>query len=103
MNPQKCVRSVVTALLLGMFAWAVALSVAPQWHERIHADANRVEHHCAVTFIAAGNYEHSAPPSFVGAPELSPRFSKIPALRSVWVQSLFLGAHIFAHAPPAHA
>ena len=103
MNPRKCAGRLVTALLLGMFAWALALTVAPQWHQRIHSDANRVEHSCAVTFIAAGNYEHSAPPSFVSAPELIPQFSKIPALRSVWVQPLFLGAHIFAHAPPAHA
>jgi hypothetical protein len=31
------------------------------------------------------------------------QFSKIPALTPCWVQSPFLGARIFEHAPPARA
>jgi hypothetical protein len=101
MNPRNRAARFAAALTVAGFAWAILLSVAPQWHERIHADANRVEHSCAVTFVASGSYEHSAQPSLVGAPGLAPQFSEIPALRSVWVPPLFLVAHIFAHAPPA--
>ena len=96
-------RAVVPVLLLAAFLWALALSASPQLHARIHADANRAEHTCAVTFIASGNYEHAAPPPLVSAPELASQFSKMPMLNSIWVRPLFLCAHLFAHAPPALA
>jgi len=39
----------------------------------------------------------------ITAPVPTVQFSKIPALNSQWVQSPFLGASIFEHAPPAFA
>jgi hypothetical protein len=83
------------------FLWALALIASPQLHQRVHKDANRVEHNCAVTMIASGSYDHAASPPLVSVPVPSVHFSKIPALTSQWVESPFLGACIFEHAPPA--
>lgn len=93
-------RALVATLLSVAFFWALALSASPQLHQRVHPDANHADHVCAVTFVASGSYEHFAQPSLVSAPGLAPQFSEIPALHPVWVRPLFLGAHIFAHAPP---
>src|SRR5437016_11495331 len=96
-------RAFVAGLLSAAFLWALALSASPQLHQRVHKDANRVEHSCAATMIASGSYDHAAHPPVVSAPDFALQFSKILALSSTWVQPLFLGAHIFAHAPPAHS
>jgi len=93
----------VAGFISTAFFWTLALSVCPQLHQFVHADANRVEHSCAVTMIASGSYDHAAHPPLVSAPNFARQFSKILALSSTWVQPLFLGAHIFAHAPPAHS
>ena len=91
------------AALLGLaFAWALVLSVSPQLHERIHPDANRVEHSCAVTFVASGTYEHSAPPPVIPQ-TVAITFARVADLNPTWVLSAFLGASIFEHAPPARA
>ncbi len=84
------------------FAWTLALSVSPQFHERIHPDANRVEHTCAVTFVASGTYEHSAPLLLI-APVAANTFARIADLNPAWVLSAFLGASIFEHAPPVNS
>jgi hypothetical protein len=86
--------------VVAAFLWSLVLSSSPQLHGRIHADANRTNHSCAVTLIASGSYDHAAHPPLVSAPELAFGFCKVPVLSSTWVQPLFLGAHIFAHAPP---
>jgi len=96
-------RTFVAALVSLGFFWALALSACPQLHQRVHADANRAEHNCAATMIAAGSYDHAAHPPLVSAPVSAIQFSKIPALTSRWVQSLFLDACIFEHAPPTRA
>jgi hypothetical protein len=83
------------------FLWALALSASPQLHQRVHKDANRAEHNCAVTMITSGSYDHAAHTVLVSAPVPALQFSKIPALTPCWVQSPFLGACIFEHAPPA--
>jgi hypothetical protein len=93
-------RAFVAALVSIGFFWALALSASPQLHQRVHADANRVEHSCAATMIASGSYDHATHPPLVSADALVPQFSKIPALTPCWVQSPFLGACIFEHAPP---
>lgn len=103
MNPRNCAARFAAALTVAGFAWAILLSVAPQWHERIHADANRVEHSCAVTFIAAGQCEHSA--HAPTATELHPpvSFDRVIVLSCSWVPSLFLSASLLEHAPPTHS
>jgi hypothetical protein len=93
-------RAFVATCVSAAFLWALALSVSPQLHQRFHTDANRVEHSCAVTMIASGSYDHSVQVP-LSAPVPAVLFSKIPALSPCWVQSTFLDACIFEHAPPA--
>jgi len=96
-------RALVAAFVSAGFLWALALSASPRLHEWTHADANRVEHSCAATMIASGSYDHASHPPLVSADVPAVQFSKIPALIPHWVQSPFLGASIFEHAPPAHS
>src|SRR5438874_5575949 len=93
--------ALVATVVYVAFFWTLLLSVSPQLHARIHADGNRTGHTCAVTLIATGSYDHAAPPPVVSQPQFTPRFSEVAAPRSNWVRPLFLGAHIFEHAPPA--
>jgi hypothetical protein len=95
-------RAFVTVLALAGFLSALTLSVSPQLHERIHPDANRDSHSCAVTLIAAGNVEHSPTTVLISAPAPIGEF-KVRELNSQWVESLFLLAAVFEHAPPASA
>jgi hypothetical protein len=94
-------RAFIGAWVCAAFVWALALSDSPQLHQRVHADAKRVEHTCAVTLITSGSYEHAAHPPLVSAPQPILEFSKTAVLNPVWVQPLILKAHVFAHAPPA--
>jgi hypothetical protein len=96
-------RVFVAAFVSVAFLWAFALNAAPQLHQRIHTDANRVDHSCAVTMIASGSYDHAAHVPSLSAPVPAAQFSKIPALTPQCVESPFLGASIFEHAPPARA
>ena len=94
-------RLLVTGGMFASLFLALVFAVAPQLHERIHPDAAASQHECAVTLIASGKYQQSDAPVLVSAPQPAVQFSKIPALRSVWVPAPFLGASIFEHAPPA--
>jgi hypothetical protein len=96
----NCRRAFVAAFVSVAFLWALALSASPQLHQRQHTDANRVEHGCVATMIASGSYNYSAHVPLVMAPAPGVQFSTIPALTPQWVESPFLGACIFEHAPP---
>ena len=98
---QSCVRVLVATVLFAVFSWTLLVRVSPQLHARIHADAHRADHVCAITLFGSGGYEHGTQPMLVTVPLPAVQFSKIPALTPCWVQSPFLGAHIFEHAPPA--
>jgi hypothetical protein len=102
-RPTNHGRAFLGILVSAAFLWALALSASPQLHQRIHTDANRVEHNCAATMIASGSYDHAVHVPLVSAPAPAVQLSKIPALTSQWVSSPFLGARIFEHAPPAHS
>jgi len=93
----------VAAFVLAAFLWALALSVSPQLHARVHPDASQSEHSCAATFVASGSYNHSAHAPLVSAPVPVVQFATIPALAPQWVESPFLSASIFEHAPPVCA
>src|SRR5947208_13647028 len=88
-------RALVATVISVTFLWALALSASSQLHQRVHKDANRVEHNCAGTMIASGRYDHAAHPPLLSAPVPAPRFSTIRALPPQWVQSPVLGARIF--------
>ena len=96
-------RGVIASSICAAFLGALALSVLPQWHELLHADAKAPRHECAVTLVSSGNYHQPAPAPLVTAPVPALHFSFVPALNPVWVASPFLGARIFEHAPPAFA
>jgi hypothetical protein len=94
-------RAFVAGFVSAAFLWALALSASSQLHQRVHPDANRAEHSCAVTMVGSGSYNYSAHVPLVSAPAPAVQFSKIPTLTPQWVASPFLGASIFEHAPPA--
>jgi hypothetical protein len=96
-------RGFAAAVAAAAFLWSLTLGVSPQLHARIHPDANQPDHTCAVTVMAAGNYTHSAPAPLVSTPVPLVHFSTVPALAPQWVESPFLSARIFEHAPPALA
>jgi len=100
---KNCAHVVVAAVLFAAFSWTLLVSVSPQLHARIHADASSSDHACAITLIASGSYEHAAQPPIVSPPEFGVRFRSSTTLASTWVKPLFLNAHVFAHAPPAHS
>ena len=96
-------RAWIGLLASAAFLWTLALTVSPQLHERIHSDANRIDHSCAVTFIASGSYNHSPVRAVVAVPDLVEQFFPVPTLTPQWVESAFLLARVFEHAPPAHS
>jgi hypothetical protein len=87
----------ITVLVLAAaIVLMLGLSVAPNLHERLHSASL---HECAVTLIASGSCHHGAAPLMI-APATPLQVSKIPALNQQWVESPFLSACIFEHAPP---
>lgn len=94
-------RTVIAFLASAAFLWTLALSTSPELHARVHKDANRAGHSCAVTMVASGKYNHSPAAPLVSVPVLVDQFSPIPVLTPHWVESSFLLARIFEHAPPA--
>ena len=95
-------RASVAVVTFAAFLWTLTLSVSPQLHERIHKDANRGEHACAVTFIASGKVDHSPVALIISRPGPIDEF-KIPELKPRWIESIFLIAAAFEHAPPSAA
>jgi len=102
-HSQTCARVFITAVLFATFSWTLLVSVSPRLHGSIHDDANRSDHVCAITLIASGSYEHASQPPLINAPRLDVGFAETLSLTPDWVRPLFLNAHIFAHAPPAHS
>lgn len=91
----------MAAITSAAFLWTLVLSASPQLHERIHSDANQVDHVCAVTFVAAGSVDHAPVALLISTPV--PLDGKIPELTPLWIQPLFLLASVFEHAPPANS
>jgi hypothetical protein len=100
MKGSTMTRASVAVLASAAFLWALTLSASPELHERVHPDANRVEHTCAATFIASGNYDHTPTALLISAPVPLGEFD-IPTLSPRWIQPVFLVAAVFEHAPPA--
>jgi len=89
-------------LLIAAIMLMLGLSAAPNLHERVHPTATSF-HECAVTLIASGSCHHTAAASFPIIAATDVKFSHTPALTSHWVESPFLVASIFEHAPPANS
>jgi hypothetical protein len=101
MKTSAAARAFGATFVSAAFLWILLLGGSPQLHARIHPDANRADHVCAVTLISTGSCDHAAPPPLVSRPQFTPLSAPIAALSSTWVRPLFLGASIFEHAPPA--
>jgi hypothetical protein len=99
MKSSMSLRAFVAALASAAFLWALTLSVSPLWHERIHSDASRIDHSCAVTFVSSGNLNHSPVTLLISAPVPVDEF-EISELTPLWVGPIFLLASVFEHAPP---
>src|SRR5947199_10479544 len=97
---KECNRVFIATFISAAFFWTLLLSVSPQLHARIHADANRGDHTCAATLLATGNYAPAAHPPPIRAPQPGVQFSKIAPLSATWVQPLFFSPHILGHAQP---
>jgi hypothetical protein len=102
-----CIRSrwfggSAALILAAAIVLMLGLSVAPNLHERLHPTAASL-HECAVTLISSGSCHHSPAAPLMIAPTTAVQFSKVPALNPIWVESPFLGACIFEHAPPAQS
>jgi hypothetical protein len=93
-------RAFVAVLSLAAFFWTLTLSASPQLHAHVHPDAGRIDHNCAVTLLASGNYDHSPDALHISAPVFLDEFT-LPELTPLWVGSVFLLASVFEHAPPA--
>jgi len=98
---QSWFRSTTVLIFVTAIVLMLGLSVTPSLHERLHP-AGTSPHECAVTLIVAGNCHYSAAAPLMIAPTRALHF-KIPVLTSQWVESPFLAAHIFEHAPPVRS
>jgi len=107
MNSNRCFASrgsrFTASLLLAAFACSIAVGASPQLHAKIHRDANKVEHTCAATLIASGSYHHAAPAPVIGGLTAPALICTIASLTPQWVESSFLSASVFEHAPPVCA
>ena len=95
------VQRAVCGALLGAFVFALALSASPQLHERFHPDAAKSQHECVVTLLHSGQFHHAVAPPAVVVAAPAPQFYCATIPPRVWIDSLFLSARIFEHAPPA--
>jgi len=59
-------RRIKAALLLGLFLSVLALASSSQAHRVFHPNANKADHHCAVTMLTSGKVD--ATPSMVAVP-----------------------------------
>ena len=92
----------IRVIAVGSLLFASYLSVAPQVHKRIHADAGKVAHECAVTLFASGNCELAACNEIpLEAKPLPPSAAFLPDRLSIFVAPVEMS--ILEHAPPANS
>jgi hypothetical protein len=99
---QSWFNAITVFVLVTAIVLMLGLSVVPNLHERLHPSGASL-HECAVTLIASGGCHYNAVAVMIIAPTRVLHLSKIPALNPQWVESLFLAARIFEHAPPTHS
>ena len=97
---QSWFSATIVLVLATAIVLMLGLLVAPNLHERLHP-TTASSHECAVTLIGSGSCHYNAAASQMIAPTTALHHSKTPALSPQWVESPFLVARIFEHAPPA--
>jgi hypothetical protein len=63
-------RRALAALLVGIILLLDAMAACPALHEMIHKDADKAEHHCAVTTLEHGKIESASCEIVVPEPAL---------------------------------
>jgi hypothetical protein len=53
-------KAALAALLVGMILFLDAMAACPALHELIHHDADKPDHHCAVTLLAHGKIDSAS-------------------------------------------
>ena len=97
----KCWQSALVYLLIADLLIVVVLVASPQLHQLLHQEAGHCGHECAVTVMLSGGSDDSAVPQVFDAGAILPMsFHFLSEMRSRDVAPLFLGAHVFEHAPP---
>jgi hypothetical protein len=93
-------RAFIASFVAVAFSFSIAIAVSPQLHAWVHPDANKAEHTCVATLISSGSYEHGSPAPVVIPFSAPSQLSVIDSFNQRFVESAFLGASIFEHAPP---
>jgi hypothetical protein len=97
----KAWRNAFACLLTAHLLIVVVLAASPQLHQLLHHDADQSNHECAVTLMVSGGSDGSSVPQILEAGAILPVvFDFLLEANSRDVSALFLGAHIFEHAPP---
>jgi hypothetical protein len=60
-------RAVSLLCLIELFV-LMALAASPGLHELLHHDANKADHHCAITTLAAGKIHLASAPPVISLP-----------------------------------
>ena len=94
------VRAIVAIAFAGAFLLALALSAAPQLHERIHDLSDVTHHECAATLISSGNYDHFSADVLLPAP-VTPPVMQLHISRQFSLVLAALDFSLLEHAPPA--
>jgi hypothetical protein len=103
----RCLGSVparvgAVSTLIPTLLFAFCLSVSPHFHERIHADASKSAHGCAVTMFAGGNCERTGGDQLSAAPK-TPSLSSAFIPRRVSISVAAVEISILEHAPPKNS
>ena len=96
-----CRLIVATVVAIG-FVWMIALSVSPELHASVHAEAADMAHHCGATLLASGSCQDAPAALPVASPILLPALTPMRVVIST-AQAPFLVVRILEHAPPAAA
>jgi len=97
---QSRISSAFSAALCAALLVLLTLAASPQLHEKLHHDAGRADHHCAVTMLLENGLHDGGAPSLVEAQALPVLSSELPASAGQKLGALFLIAAVFEHAPP---
>jgi hypothetical protein len=101
-TPFRFCSVLIRVIAVGSLLFASYLSVAPQVHKRIHPDAGKAAHECAVTLFASGGCERAACDEVpIEAKPLPPGAAFLPERLSILVAPVEMS--ILEHAPPAHS
>jgi hypothetical protein len=94
-------QNTLVCLLISQLVIVAGLAASPHLHQLLHHDADHADHECVVTIMISGGTDGSPVPQVLDAGTLFLTASDFsPEIQTADVAPLFLGAHVFEHAPP---